>query len=167
MLHSRLTAPRGLVSVFRLDSDCVAIVNGDVVTAQDDKGMELEHRQYRWCAFGMVRIAIHTIHSNHMHLWWMKDWGCTSDYLRLIFIYFHLFSALHLKCLSVPPGECHHGARRHWPLLFSAGLRPPAPWLNSGKAACKYVAGFVIRFLYSSINTASYEIGRFALVRVT
>lgn len=47
MLHSRLTAPRGLVSVFRLDSDCVAIVNGDVVTAQDDKGMELEHRQYR------------------------------------------------------------------------------------------------------------------------
>eukprot|EP00434_Breviolum_minutum_P029399 symbB.v1.2.025999.t1/scaffold2562.1/size76343/8 len=51
---------QGLVSVFRLDSDCVAIVNGDVVTAQDDKG------------------------------------------------------------------ECHHGARRHWPLLFSAGLRPPA-----------------------------------------
>ncbi|CAJ1348028.1 unnamed protein product, partial [Effrenium voratum] len=23
-------------------------------------------------------------------------------------------------------GECHHGARRSWPLLFSAGLRPPA-----------------------------------------
>eukprot|EP00438_Fugacium_kawagutii_P007163 Skav231638 [mRNA] locus=scaffold1135:173981:200700:+ [translate_table: standard] len=52
---------QNLVSVFRLDPDCVAIVNGDVVTTQqDDKG------------------------------------------------------------------ECHHGARRHWPLLFSAGLRPAA-----------------------------------------
>ena len=30
-------APRGLVSVFRLSSDCVAIVNGDVVTS-DDRG---------------------------------------------------------------------------------------------------------------------------------
>lgn len=51
---------QGLVSVFQLDCDCVAIVNGDVVTTQDDKG------------------------------------------------------------------DCHHGARRHWPLLFSAGLRPAA-----------------------------------------
>lgn len=25
-----------------------------------------------------------------------------------------------------PVGDCHHGARRHWPLLFSAGLRPAA-----------------------------------------
>ena len=30
-------------------------------------------------------------------------------------------------------GECHHGARRSWPLLFSAGLRPPAGTLGGSE----------------------------------